>query len=114
METIAFNYDDVVSGDTKIEHVTVTIAAGENLAAYTPIKHDSVTGNYKAVTADDTTAQFLTALAVDASACAQKSTVLKAITINPDFVVYPEGMTDIVKSGLFAGTPISVQERQPI
>lgn len=114
METVAYNYDEAISGDTDLEHTTVTIAQGQNLAQYTPIQHDAVSGHFKALAADDASAQYLTALPVDTTLAAKKVSVIKAMTISPNFVVYPEGMADNLKSGLFAGTPISVQEHNPI
>lgn len=114
MGTQTYNYDEAISGDTDIEHTTVTIASGENLAKYTPISHDAKSGHFKGVAADTKAAQYLTAFAVDTSGASKKVSVIKAMTISPDFVAYPKDMTDKVKSGLFAGTPISVQEHNPI
>ncbi|CAG9000657.1 MAG: hypothetical protein CENE_02657 [Candidatus Celerinatantimonas neptuna] len=105
----SYNYDQPVSGDTQIEHVDITIAKGENVKQYTPVAHDADTGHFKAVAATDTSAQFLTSFAVDASTAAVAHRAIKAMDIDPDFVAWPDKMTEAVKTGLFAGTPISIQ-----
>lgn len=109
METENLDYREVITGDTDIEHVSLTIAAGESVARYTPLVHDPATGHYKVVAADATKAQFLSSFAVDASTGAKSHMAIKAIVIDPLAVAYPDGMTDELKSGLFAGTPISIQ-----
>lgn len=108
------NYSQVISGDTDIEHADITIASGETVAQYTPLAFDATTGHYKAVAVDGTTAQYLSSFAVDATAAATKHRAIKAISIDPAFVAYPDAMTDILKAGLFAGTPINVQSPKEI
>jgi len=109
MNTQTLNYDQAVSGDTKVTHTTITIATGENVAKFTPLAHDAASGHFKAVAADATKADYLSAFAVDATSGAKTHSAIKSITIDPAFVAYPETMTDEKKSGLFAGTPISTQ-----
>ncbi|EOX3957961.1 TPA: hypothetical protein NG650_004198 [Vibrio parahaemolyticus] len=109
MTTENLDYSEVITGDTDIEHVTITIASGEDVAQYTPLVHDETSGHYKAAVDATKKAQFLSSFAVDATTGAKKHTAIKAITIDPAVVAYPAGMTDELKSGLFAGTPISTQ-----
>ncbi|MFM2476368.1 hypothetical protein [Celerinatantimonas sp. MCCC 1A17872] len=104
-----YNYDQPISGDGPIEHVDITIAEGESVAQYAPLVLDAELGQYKVALATDTAAQFLASFAVDASAGAVVHHAIKSITIDPDFVAWPDEMTDIVKAGLFAGTPIATQ-----
>tara|TARA_R110000744_G_C19371688_1_gene562897 strand:- start:15752 stop:16090 length:339 start_codon:yes stop_codon:yes gene_type:complete len=109
MTTQILNYDQAVSGDTKVTHTTITIAAGENVEKFAPLVHDATSGHFKAAAADATKADYLSAFAVDATTGAKAHSAIKSITIDPAFVAYPETMTDAKKSGLFAGTPISTQ-----
>jgi hypothetical protein len=108
------DYTQAISGDTDIEHADIVIAAGESVAQYTPLTFDATTGNYKAVAVDGTVAQYLSSFAVDASASATLHRAIKAISIDPAFVAYPDSMTAIKKAGLFAGTPINVQSPHEI
>lgn len=108
------NYGQAISGDTDIEHADIVIAAGEVVQQYAPLVLDAATGTFKAVAAAGATAHYLSSFAVDATAGATKHRAIKAISIDPAYVAYPEGMTDILKAGLFVGTPINVQSPQDI
>jgi hypothetical protein len=114
MTITTLDYSQAVSGDTDIEHADITIASGETVAQYAPLVFDSTTGHFKAAIATDESAQYLASFAVDASAAATKHRAIKAISIDPNFVAYPDTMTDAIKAGLFAGTPINVQSPQAI
>lgn len=109
MPTVDLDYSTHITGDTKIEHVDVTIAAGENVKQFTPLVHDAVSGHFKATTTDSTEAQYLSSFAVNATSGAVTHRAIKAISISPEAVAWPSGMAEEKKSGLFAGTPISVQ-----
>ncbi|WP_261890269.1 hypothetical protein [Vibrio cortegadensis] len=110
MTTENLDYSEVITGDTDIEHVTVIIASGEDVAQYTPLVHDETSGHYKAAVAATKKAQFLSSFAVDATSGAKKLTQLsKRLASTLLSCYHPAGMGDELKSGLFAGTPISTQ-----
>lgn len=105
-----FQYAEYVTGQTLITHTCITIAQGEVIEKFTPLVHDSASGHFKAAAADTSKAHFLSSFAVDASAAPVEHSAIKSIDIDPDVVSYPDAMTEQTKSGLFAGTPISVQK----
>lgn len=109
-----YNYDQPVSGCEPVENIDITIAEGENVAELTPLVRNTETGEFKAAVATDTAAQFLSSFAVDATDGAKKHRAIKAGTFDPDFIAWPEDMTEAVKAILFAGTPIGVQSPREI
>jgi hypothetical protein len=114
MGSTNLDYAQHVSGDTQIEHAVVTIASGENVAQYTPLKFDAASGHFKAMTDAESNAQYLSAFAVDATSGAVEHSAIKAIAITPEAVNWPDGYAETKKQGVFAGSPINVQEQQSV
>lgn len=114
MAQTTLDYAQHISGDTNIEHATITIAAGENVAQFTPLKFEAASGHFKAMTNAESSAQYLSAFAVDATSGAKSHAAIKAIAITPSAVNWPDGLAEEKKEGVFAGTPINVQEQQAV
>lgn len=114
MTQTTLDYAQHISGDTNIEHATITIAAGENVAQFTPLKFEAASGHFKAMTDLETNAQYLSAFAVNATSGAKSHSAIKAISITPSAVNWPDGYAEEKKEGVFAGTPINVQEQQAV
>lgn len=104
--------DNWITGSDPVQTTEATIAAGQNLAARTPLGQVTATGALVAwnPAAEDgsQTAVYLTSYAVNAQV-ATKAQVIKVGTFNPEEVNWPEGVTDAQKLTAFVGTPISLQ-----
>ena len=109
MPQTEYGFQEVITGDANIEHVDIIIASGESVEKFTPLVHDAASGHFKAAVAADKKAQFLSSFSVDATSSKKAHRAIKAIAITPTVVAFPADMTEEVKTGLFAGTPISVQ-----
>lgn len=110
MQTTQTTVETVLSSDTKIEHVSMTIKAGQVFEKFTPLVVDAASGHYIAAPSSATSAQFLSSFAVDATDGATPHRAIKAIAINADVVAWPDGMAEPAKAALFAGTPISIEK----
>lgn len=105
--------DNWVTGSDPIQTTEVTIAAGQDLPARTPLGQVTASG---ALVAWDPEAEdgseiavYITSYAVDASAAATKAQVIKCGTFNPELVNWPADATAAQKLTAFVGTPISLQ-----
>lgn len=109
-----FTYDQWETGSDPVHTTTVTIAAGQNLPAKTPLGQVKATGEFKAVdlAANDGSqvATRMTAFAVDTTAGAKQAAVYKSGSFNPELVNWHASFdTAAKKATAFVGTPISLQ-----
>lgn len=109
----AYNYDDISSGSDQLATTRVTIATGQNLAAFTPIGQVTATGLFVECdpTANDGSekAVYITAQAIDATAADTATQVFKAGTFDPEMLAWNANFTATTKLLAFVGTPISTQ-----
>ncbi|QJR79611.1 head decoration protein [Alteromonas pelagimontana] len=115
MFTETYDYEDVTSGSDQIATTSVTIASGQNLAAFTPIGQVTSSGKYvetdTAATNGSQKAVYITPQAIDASAGDVTCQVFKAGTFDPSMLAWHASFTDTTKSLAFVGTPISLQTK---
>lgn len=106
-----YGYDTWETGSDGAQTTSGIVAAGQNLAARTPL--GMVDG--KCVEWDPTAsngaevAVRMTVMAVDASGGDKPAPLIKSGTFNPELVNWPAGATGAQKAAAFVGTPISLQ-----